>query len=94
VGKVTNYVDFAFRISSAYLMEMEEFDLENITTDAELQERKCLTILPQVQLSLLPKWIVFFIMESIFPIMFTWQPFIDLRPPPSCYIVVPLLAAV
>jgi hypothetical protein len=27
-----------------------EFDLENITTDAELQERKCLTILPQVQL--------------------------------------------
>jgi hypothetical protein len=26
--------------------------------------------------------------------MFTWQPFIDLRPPPSCYIVVPLLAAV
>jgi hypothetical protein len=56
VGKVTNYVDFAFRISSAYLMKMEdigrsclshrgwsickyidsEFDLENITTDAEL----------------------------------------------------------
>jgi hypothetical protein len=71
-----------------------EFDLENITTDAELQERKCLTILPQVQLSLLPKWIVFFIMESIFPIMFTWQPFIDLPPPPSCYIVVPLLAVV
>jgi hypothetical protein len=41
-----------------------------------------------------PKVDFFFIMESIFPIMFTWQPFIDLRPPPSCYIVVPLLAAV
>jgi hypothetical protein len=38
---------------------------------------KFLWILPQVQLSLLPKWIVYFIMESIFPIMFTWQPFID-----------------
>jgi hypothetical protein len=72
-----------------------EFYLENISTDAELQERKCLFCSQNITTGTIiapPKVDYLFHYGFLFPIMFTWLPFINLRPPPSCYIVASMLS--